>query len=369
VPYSFDPAVTWIDLWHRVNGGAWLFWNTPHIANNPTNPGYQTYAPSQNLYQPYNAQAMTPPATPPTVRTVQIDAIAIGPATVTARKVYRSKANLTQLQLLATIADNTTTTLMDAAADATLGANAPTGDTSGLEQPKGQVQPGSPSIIVASLAPFVDTGGWAILGNGDQVIRYSGMRDGMLIGIPASGRGALTAVVVYNTTITAAPMLTGIPTVFGGVRSLRRPLTEGDEIYLVVQVDNEALQGQLAAALNVSSGVREEWIQDRRLSIAESRARGQATLALRPLEEIAVEYTCRDLLSASGKTIHVDLPAPTNVVGDFKIQQVTITKFRPRVATVNQTIPNAGQYPTFTVRASSSRFSFEDLLNRFRTKE
>ena len=53
-----------------------------------------------------------------------------------------------------------------------------------------------------------------------------------------------------------------------------------------------------------------------------------------------------------GKDITANLPAPTNLVGTFKIQHVVINNFRP----------DPTQYPTFTVQASSSRFSFEDLL-------
>jgi len=52
--------------------------------------------------------------------------------TVTARNIYRSKANLTALLLLHTLADNTTTTWLDTAADATLGVAAPTVNTVSL---------------------------------------------------------------------------------------------------------------------------------------------------------------------------------------------------------------------------------------------
>jgi hypothetical protein len=360
--HSQDPNVKWISVWNRINGGPWRMWLSPSIQNKPSpnypnDPEWYWYT-FVSYNQPANySQPGTPATSAPVLRTVNASGIAVGPATVTGRKVYRTKANLTQLQLLATLADNTATTYTDTAADATLGANAPAGDTSGLPQPTGQIQPGATSIIVASSAPFRSDGGWAVLGNGDQVVRYTGISGGAITGIPPTGRGALTAVVVYNTTITAAPMLTGIPAT--GTRAIRRPLTAGDEVYLVVQVDNEVLQGNLAALLNVASGVREEWVQDRRLSIAEARARGQATLQLHPLEAVSVEYTCRDLLTAAGKTIEINLPAPTNVTATLKIQAVTIRNFRPR----------AEQHPTYAVQASSSRFSFEDLLNRFRVKE
>jgi hypothetical protein len=350
VPPSPDVNVKSAIVYASMNGGPY-----DRALLTLTNPVYTAEVSTNGANEPVPGSWPHPGAA--SASRVQVSGIATGPGTVTGRKLYRTPAGLATLQLLTTIADNATTTYLDAAADATLGAAPPVTDTSSLPQPAGQVPPGSASIVVASTAPFRSDGGWAILGNGEQILRYTGVGTGALTGIPTTGRGALTATVVYNTTITAAPLLLGMPA--SGFRSIRQPLTAGDEIYLVVLTQNVSLQETLARALNVAFGVREDWIQDRRLSIAEARARGYATLALRPLDEIAVSYRCRDLLTASGKTISVNLPAPTNVVGEYKIQQVTIANFRPR----------AGQYPTYTVLASSARFSFEDLLNRFRVKE
>jgi hypothetical protein len=302
-------------------------------------------------------------ASPPTTNTAgaesraaQLSQIAAGPPGTTSRRVYRTAVNGAQLKLLVLLADNTTTTASDTAPDASLGANAPTGDTSGLQQVPGQVPAGATTLVVANVAPF-ETDGWAVIGNGEQVIRYTGKTGNALTGIPAIGIGAIIAGVAYNSTVTAAPMLTGIPT--SGARSIQAPLTQGDEIYLVVQRDDTARQTAVADMVNVGPGIREEWVQDRRLSITEARARGDATLALRPLEEVTITYRCRDLRTASGKTITVNLPAPTNVFGTFKIQAVTIDNFRP--------FPT--QYPTYTVTASTNRFSFEDWLRRMQTQE
>lgn len=57
--------------------------------------------------------------------------IPIGGASVTARKLYRTAAGGSTYLLLATIADNTTTTYTDNIADASLGAGAPTTNTTG----------------------------------------------------------------------------------------------------------------------------------------------------------------------------------------------------------------------------------------------
>jgi hypothetical protein len=222
--------------------------------------------------------------------------------------------------------------------------------------PAGSVAAGSTSLIAANV-PVFPASGWAVIGNGEQVIRYTSTSATALLGIPASGIGAITAAVAYNSTVTAAPMLTGIPA--SGVRSLStRPLASGDELYLVVQVDDAARQAQLAATVG-GNGIREEWVQDRRLSIAEARARGQATLAIRALNQDTLRYQCRDLRTAAGKSVTVALGPPLNLNTVLKIQTVTIDNFRPYPT----------QPPTFTVEASSARFSFEDWLRQLRTKD
>ena len=40
--------------------------------------------------------------------------------------------------------------------------------------------------------------------------------------------------------------------------------------------------------------------------------------------ELQLQYTTHDLETRSGRTVHCDLPAPTNLTGDFLIQRVTI---------------------------------------------
>jgi len=297
--------------------------------------------------------ANVPTTNTATAQQVALTNIPIGSATVTGRKVYRTVVGGAQLKLQSTIANNTATTLLDATADGSLGANVPVTDTSALPQPDGQLLPGATSILVAGSGAFEAGGGWAVIGNGEQVIRYTGISSGTLTGVPVSGMGAITASISYNTTITAAPMLTGIPA--SGAGAILAALSAGDEVYLVVQRDSLAAQTTLAARLG-GTGIREEWIQDRRLSIAEATARGDAFLLSRPLDAASVRYTCRDLHTASGKDITVNLVAPTSVTGVFKIQTVTISNFRPY----------ANQLPTFSVEASAQRFSFEDLIRRGR---
>jgi len=348
IPCSASPTVKYVFVYRTVAGGATFYRGSsaPNVPGTYVNLGS---TPSDATIVGQGPEPAT--NTTATQGTVLLSAIPIGAAAVTQRKVYRTAANAAQLKLLATIANNTATTYSDTAADAALGVNVPSTDTSALQQPDGQVLAGSSVLPVAGAGPFESLGGWAIIGNGAQVIRYTSttLIAGYLTGIPISGIGAITATIAYNSTVTAAPMLTGIPA--SGGRSLVQALSAGDEIYLVVQVDDATRAAQLAAAVG-GTGLREEWVQDRRLSIGEARARGNATLAERALDQIRVSYTSRDLLTRSGLDIVCNLPAPTNLVGTFKIQHVVINNFRPYPT----------QYPTFTVQASSSRFSFEDLL-------
>lgn len=354
IPMSADPAVTWINVYTSENGGPFR-----NALNTPNVPGGGTAALSTNGANEPGAGGIIHPGPATAATRVQVSAIAIGPAGTTARKLYRSKAGQAALLLVATLADNLTLTYLDQVADAALGAAAPTGDTSGLKQAEGTINPGATAILVAAPAVFRAAGGWAVVA--EQAIRYTGVSATSLTGIPATGPGAVVGPIQYNTAIRAAPLLTGIPSASGAgaTRYLPIALSAGDEVYPVVQVDDLARQQQLAADLKVTSGVREEWIQDRRLSIPEARARGLATLAARPLTAATLEYTVRDLRTAAGKTITVNLPAPTNMSGALKIQRVIWSNFRPK----------ADQLPTARVTASSARFSFEDWLRIVRTKD
>lgn len=75
------------------------------------------------------ASGATVTATPTAGQVGGLTAIPTGSAFVTARKIYRTTSAGSQLKLLATINDNTTTTYSDSAADGTLGANIPVNST------------------------------------------------------------------------------------------------------------------------------------------------------------------------------------------------------------------------------------------------
>ena len=289
---------------------------------------------------------------------VQLSAIPIGAAAVIARVLYRTKAGATPLQRLTTIADNVTTAWLDTAADATLGAAAPSSDTSLLQQPQGNVFAGSPTLPCASVAAFRPAGGWAIAGS--QILRYTGISGNAIIGIPASGPGAITAAITYNNTVVAAPLLIGIPA--AGLGAIKYQILKGDPVNIFIQVDDLDAQAALRAQLRGSDGIIEDEIQDGRLSYTEGRARCQARLDLLATRDsegkvgvITVSYVCRDINTQAGATVTVNLGPPVSLRGEYLIQRVNVARFNlPAV------------HPTYSVEASSLRFSAEELLRLLR---
>jgi hypothetical protein len=299
--------------------------------------------------------AAAPSSTTAVLGQVTVVGIVVGPGATTSRKVYRTTANTTQLKLLTTLANNTATTLpaVDTAADGTLGANVPVTDTSGLAGgAAGQVPAGSTTIPVSSVAPFSPEG-WAQIDT--QVIRYSGVSATTLTGVPATGVGSLQTTVPYNSPIVVVPQLVGIPASGTGAIALR--ILQGDAVNLLVIVDDPDAQAALAALLG-GDGIVEEYQQDNRISSAEATARANALLALKRDPRTTVRYQVRDPTTSSGASITVDLPAPTNLAGTYRIQDVTISGFL-----------GTATYPVFDVVASSVRFTFEDLLRRSRRRE
>jgi hypothetical protein len=281
---------------------------------------------------------------------VGISGIAVGASGTTQRKVYRTLVSGVQLKLLTTLTDNTTTTFADSTADASLGANAPTSDTSGLTQPSGQVNAGSTSVVLAGAGPFNAAGGWAIPSSG-PAFRYFGISGNTLTGIPPSGPGSLVTTVLYGSPVLPAPSLTG-------VTGLTRPMSRGVSVNIWVQRDDVTAQAERialdAAQGRVSDGVVEgPIVVDERRGEASLTALCDATLTLfsRPL--VTITYATRDTKTKSGKTIVVNLTNPP-IGQTLTIQDVTITEI--------DLAPRLG--PKYAVTASNVQFSLEDLLRR-----
>jgi hypothetical protein len=125
IPVSADPLVTQRRI-YRTDAGGSTFKKVADVANNTATSYLDTLADV--------SLGATPPATSTaTPRQVAVTAIAIGPSGTTSRKIYRTVVAGSQLKLHTTIANNTATTITpDVIADGSLGANAPTVDTSGL---------------------------------------------------------------------------------------------------------------------------------------------------------------------------------------------------------------------------------------------
>jgi len=249
---------------------------------------------------------------------------------------------------LVALNDNTTTTYTDPAADTALG-GAPL-PPQGIPGQSGSQPPPTPAgatTLEVDALTGIPTAGWILVE--EQVIRYTGTATAAgrfsLTGIPASGQGAIAAEIPAGTVLSTAPTLAGV--------APPQRATIGDDVQLIVQVDDAAAQTALAA-VEGGDGIVEHYIQDRRLSDDGARARGLAELALFKTIETRLTYTTHDPEARSGRTVHVALPAPTNLTGDFLIQRVTVDEvaFAPDV------------YPRRVVNASTTRFSFDDVLAR-----
>lgn len=286
-------------------------------------------------------------ASPPTSTTAIANRVAVtlpigGAAGVIGRRLYRSKANLDPLLLISGF-DNSAGVITDTTADAALGGPPPASDTSGLVQPTGQVLAGATSMIVANTGAFETAGGWAVVGNGEQVIRYTTKTLTALTGIPAAGAGALQASVSYNSTITASPALVG-------VAGLSDAVIRNSPIHVWVQRDDLAAQAAMAALDGSGDGVYEHIWSDERRTETSLRQVCDAQLALYSRPLVTVTYASRDLKTKSGKTIAIALTTP-DIHESLTIQDVTISELGIR-----------GLAPKFTVTASTVRQSFEAIL-------
>ncbi|MEP7304219.1 MAG: hypothetical protein ABJA98_01750 [Acidobacteriota bacterium] len=353
LPTSADPRVTAVRLYRNTDLGAtWYRLGDPALG---ASLGYDR-VPGSTFVDPWADAQITGNPTAPSVSGTQfnqvgLSAVPIGGAAVTYREIHRTIAGGAQLKLQQTIANNTATDgVTDVTADASLGANAPTTDASGLAQPVGQLNAGNTSIIVAGTGGFAAGGGWAVIGNGQQVIRYTGVTGAALTGVPVSGLGAILATVSYNSTITAAPALTG-------VTGLVRALIKGAPVNLWVQRDDLAAQAALAIRASTPArphdGIVEHRIVDERRGEASLIALCDADLQQFSRGIKTVPYACRDVKTKSGKAIVINLVSPP-IHETLTIQDVTIDQIDTAPATP----------PRFTVSASNVRFSLEDLLRK-----
>jgi hypothetical protein len=317
------------------------------LANNSTTT-FQDTVPDASL------GANAPASNTATANQAALSSIPLGPAAVTSRKLYRTVAGGAALKALTTLADNTTTTYTDANPDGALGGAPPASDLSGLTPPTGQVLAGSTVLPVSSAgAPFAPTGGWVVIGA--QGVRYTGISGNTLTGIPGAGQpGALINTVRYGEHVDAAPVLEG-------VTGLLQPAQRGITVSIWVQRDDLDAQAAMiaidAAQGRTSDGVYEYRISDERRGEASLIALCDADLQQFSRPILTVTYATRDLKTKSGKPVTFNLDSPS-LHGTLTIQDVTITD----IAIAQNLLP------TFTVSASSVRYSLEDLLRQLAAK-
>jgi hypothetical protein len=338
---------------------------------------------------------------------VLVSNLPLGPGDVTRRLLYRTAAGKTDLQYVATIADNTTTTFTDARADTSLGKPPEPTSTIGALA-------GSTTLALSTVAGFPPAG-WVDVDG--QLVHYTGIAGTTLIGMPpmlavtitrtgavatitagtghgwATGdtvvvigaaqaeyngahlvtvldgtratfavsgtpvtpatttttllaglSGALTRAVDGGAVATTVPMVTGVT----GVTVARQ---DNDALALLVIVDDLAAQANLAAAEG-GDGIHEAVVADATLeTVAACTARGRAELALFAWPQVEMVYATHDPYTRSGRTIAINLPA-LGMVATLKILEVTIDDIG-----VAEHL-----YPRCVVKASTAKFSLTDLL-------
>lgn len=119
---------------------------------------------------------------------VRLTAIPLGGAAVTARKLYRTEAGGSDYLLLATLADNTTTSYVDNIADASLGAGAPTVNTTAA--------PYLSALITAARQHVEDTTRRALI---TQTWKLYLKRFPAEIELPRAPLASVTAIAYYDT--------------------------------------------------------------------------------------------------------------------------------------------------------------------------
>jgi hypothetical protein len=351
IPVYPSALVTHVDLYREFNNAGASTAKLAFSVTNGTTSAVDALANS-------SLGATVPSSNTAVANQIALTGVALGGTGTTDRLVYMTVANDPggTLKLALTIADNTTTTGTLTASDATLtgAAAAPASDTSGLTQPPGQVNAGSTTVLVASAAPFSATGGWVIL-SGGQVARYASFSGQTLIGIPASGVGAITTTVLYGSQALPAPALLG-------VTGLTLPMQKGAAVHIWVQRDDLSAQAALialdAAQGRVSTGVVEHVITDMRRGEASLIALCDADLERYSRPIVTVTFDARDLDLKAGKPVTFNLTSPAI--------STTLTLMTVDISEID-IVPN-GLAPRFHCVASSVSVSLESVLRKLLTK-
>lgn len=299
VPTSSDGRVTSRKIYRTANGGSGGFRLVATIADNVTTSYVDTTADA--------SLGATMPTTDAGSTGKLTVGIPVGPAGTTSRKLYRTELGGSTYKLQSTIADNTTTSVLDNTADGSLGATY-TGSTLGAAV-------GDTTLRVSDLSKFPD-GGWVRVGS--QVVYFTGRSatsgEGTLTGVPASGTGAIAAVIPAGSTLTIEPHLTGVPG--SGAGAIAHTISAGAPINLLVSADDGTSQG--------TYGIREDYVQDRRLSLDGAQQLADARLALLKDPRVTIpSMASSDPKLAAGRPVTVSF-STWGLTATVTVQTVTI---------------------------------------------
>lgn len=288
------------------------------------------------------------------------------PSGFTGTNLYRTAVNGAQLKRLATNV-NPAADYIDSAADGTLGANAPSADTSGVVASSSiNIPAGAPEIIVSSTAPFVADGGAGWVRIGDLVLRYTGVGTNKLTGVPPAGPGAITAAIRYGAQILVQPRLVGIPA--AGTGSIVAAIRKGDTVTLRVEVQDDAAITVMADRLKLpgqaavfADGIIEDVISDSRFGLIELDAQCRARLAGSKDPWLTLRFESRDDSLVVGRLLTINVTQPP-IVGLFRVQQIAFSE-------IAVTGGRATVRPLRTVEATNKLFTFSNLLRQLRGRE
>lgn len=329
---STDPNVKWTSIWFQNDSGPVFLWTS--------------FAPPSNgpIRAGVNGTSIMYPGANPDSKQVQLTSVAVGTSPTTSRKVYRTAVNGSQLKLVTTIPNNTSTSYLDALADGSLGANAPVTDTSGLVASPGTVAVGSSTVPVSSLANFNSLGGWAVASG--VPIRFTGISSVAITGVPASGPGSVTTPISYGQSISPVPSLIGVV----GAKASSR----GNPVGILIIVNDLAAQSALAL-IEGGDGVHEFQFTDTTVQTENELTQVcTAQLLLFRNAIISMTESARDTHTKAGHTLVVTLPAPLSITASLLIQSVSISHVGTEI----------GQYPLYSAKASNVKFTLQDLLRQ-----
>jgi hypothetical protein len=340
LPISGDARVTGRRIYRSLVNGAGDYLLVKTLSDNTTT-SFVDNTPDSGLGE------QRPAASTATNGKIAVSNIAIGPAGTTARRLYRTPVNGGAFRLVGSVGDNSTTTFTDNVADSSLGREVPT--ASAVHTPAG-----STSLSVDDCAPFSEGWGWVAVGN--QLVYFYGRSvasgPGVLQNIPASGTGSLIAAAPAGTPVIGYGFLRWINDGTG----LAQPVAKGSAVHIWIQRDDPAAQdalGQLERNPDgtPTDGIREYLVSDERRGETSLIELCDAELARFAHPIVSVAYATRDRQTRAGAIVHIDLG--WGFTGDYLIQDVTITiDPAPSVA------------PRYSVRGSSAKFTFADLLQR-----